>query len=57
MSKDEMIEYLEQHNWEHYPGTGYEDEAMLLPGRIQFEGDDAVERAFTWQLREEQQTE
>lgn len=53
MTRDEMIEYLEARGWEHYPSDVYQEEGWLLPGRIQFEGDDSTERAFAWQLTEQ----
>jgi hypothetical protein len=48
-----MTEHLERCGWEHYPATAYEEEVWLLPGRIQFEGDDSLLRAYYWQVQQE----
>lgn len=54
ISRDSMLRYLEERGWEHYPESAYEDEVLLLPGRIQFEGHDALARAYVWQRGQEQ---
>lgn len=44
-----MMGYLNDWGWEYYPGDSYQEETWLKPGRVQFEGDDALERAYKWQ--------
>jgi hypothetical protein len=53
MSTIEPSIYLKSKGWEQYPETEWEDEVWLLPGRIQFEGEGALDRAFQWQRRED----
>jgi hypothetical protein len=46
LSKEKKAAYLESRGWERYP-----DESWLLPGVIQFDGDDALDRALVYQLK------
>lgn len=51
--QERVTAYLEERGWEYYPGDEYTDDSWLLPGRIQFDGDDATFRALQWQVRQE----
>lgn len=52
---DEIHAFLIRRGWEHYPTDGYTDEAWLLPGRIQFEGDNCTSSALQWQLEQDRE--
>lgn len=49
-----IVDYMLSRGWEFYPGDAYTDDSWLLPGRIQFEGNMATDRAIQWQIAQEE---